>query len=256
MSETIPASAVLESIAARHPVDAPALLLVAHADDEVLGCSVAIRQLRQLRLVHATDGSGGDEAAATERLREAMAAMKVLGMRPSMAPCGLPDGSLIDHSRALASALAAWLPETALLITHAYEGGHPDHDACALAAQVACAREAERSGRHVIRLEFAVYARSGGVIRTNSFSADARPPATVLRLSAEEQVRKRRSLQAFESQRHVVDRFPIEVETLRPVRDYDFAASRDPDELLFAFRDPEREPAWRRAAAAALGSLR
>lgn len=254
MSGDLYAAAMLAAITARQPTDAPALLLVAHADDEVLGCSVAIRQLRQLRLVHATDGSGGDEAAAAERLREAMAAMKALGVRPSMAPCGLPDGSLIEHVRELADALAAWLPETALLITHAYEGGHPDHDACSLAAQLACAREAERSGRRVARLEFAIYARGHGKIRTNAFPADAAPAAAVLGLSAEEKMRKQRALAAFVSQRHVVERFPLDTEALRPAPEHDFARARETDDLLFAFRNPEREPAWRQAALAALSS--
>lgn len=252
MSEDPDATAMLAAIAARRLIDAPALLLVAHSDDEVLGCSVAMRQLRRLRLVHATDGSGGDEAAAAERLREVMAAVGALGLQPNMAPYGLPDGSLIKHARSLADALAAWLPETALLITHAYEGGHPDHDACALAAQLACAREAERSGRRVARLEFAIYARGDGQIRTNAFPADATPAATVLKLSSEEKMRKLRALAAFVSQRHVVERFPLDTEALRVAPEHDFSRVRDPDELLFAFRNPEREPAWRRAALAAM----
>lgn len=243
---------VLKAFAARQPVDPPTLLLVAHSDDEVLGCSVAMRCLPRLRLVHATDGSGGDDATATERLREAMAALEALGVGPSMAPCGLPDGSLIEHVRALASALAAWLPETALMITHAFEGGHPDHDACALAAQLACANEAARSGRRVSRLEFAVYSRGDGKLRTNCFAADTAPAATVLRLSSEEKMLKQRALAAFVSQRRVVERFPLDAEAIRSAPEHDFARIRDAEDLLFAFGDPEREHAWRHAALAAL----
>lgn len=248
------AATAIAAIARRRPVEAPALLLVAHSDDEVLGCSVAMRCLPRLRLVHATDGSAGDEAVATERLREAMAALRGLEVRPSMAPCGLPDGSLVEHAGALATALTAWLPDTVLLITHAFEGGHPDHDACALAAQIACASEAERSGRHVARLEFAIYARSAGVIRANAFAPDAQPAPTVIKLSTEEQMRKWRALQAFAFQRHVVDRFPLKAEALRPAPDHDFTAMRRPDDLLFAFRNPEREPTWREFAQSALAT--
>jgi LmbE family N-acetylglucosaminyl deacetylase len=244
----------LAAIAARQPIDLPALLLVAHSDDEVLGCSVAMRHLPQLRLVHATDGSGGDQRVATQRLQEVMAATKELGLTPSMAPCGLPDGALIEHAGALASALAAWMPDTALLITHAFEGGHPDHDACALAGQLACLQEFARSGRRVARLEFAIYSGWGGAIRTNAFPRDATPAPTVLTLSPEEKMRKHRALQAFASQRHVVERFPLDSEAIRPAPDHDFAAPRDPNGLLFAFQNPEREPEWRHAAVAALAS--
>lgn len=252
MSAAVDAGVAIATIAQRLPIEVPALLLVAHSDDEVLGCSVAMRCLPQLRLAHATDGSAGDQTMATERLRESMTALRELGLRPSMAPCGLPDGSLVEHTAALAAALAAWLPDTALLITHAFEGGHPDHDACALAAQIACAKEAERSGRQVARIEFAIYARGNGAIRTNAFAPDAQPAPTVLTLTTEEQMRKRRALGAFASRRHVVDRFPLRAEALRPAPDHDFPAIRNADELLFAFRNPDREPAWRRSAAKAL----
>lgn len=254
MSDRRPVCDALREISARRPVGASALMLVAHPDDEVLGCSVAMRQLPRLRLVHATDGAAGDRALATQRMREAAAALAAMELTPSMAPCGLPDRSLIEHVGALASALNAWLPETAILITHAMEGGHPDHDACAMAAQIACAREERRSGRRIARLEFAVYARAEGEILTNAFSRAAQAAATALQLTTEERMRKRCALQASTSQRHVVDRFALLTETLRPAPDYDFSAPRDAEDLLFAFAHPEREAAWRRAATAALAS--
>lgn len=244
--------AVLSALSARRPVAASVLLLVAHPDDEVLGASVTLRCAERLRLVHATDGSGGDAVITAERFRELLAALESLDVEPTIAPCGYPDGSLIGHAAALAEHLAGWLSDTDVLITHAFEGGHPDHDACALAAQLACTRELERSGRRVARLEFAIYARIDGAIRTNAFPPADAVLATTLQLSPEEQARKRRSLQAFASQRHVVDRFPLATETLRPTPEYDFSVPRDPAQLLFAFGEPSRETRWREAAAAAL----
>ena len=233
-------------------MDVPALLLVAHSDDEVLGCSVIMSRLRRLTIMYATEARVSHDGIAGKRLEEALAALKVLGLAPIVLPCGLPDGSLVKHTRVLASLIADRLPDTALLITHAFEGGHPDHDACALAAQMARDAEEERSGCRVAHLEFAIYAHTDGAIRTNAFPKDAQPSAAVLALSPQEQVLKKRALGEFASQRHVVDRFPLQHEALRRALRYDFSAARADETVLFAMRQPGSELAWRQDAQAAL----
>jgi hypothetical protein len=62
------ADTALPALASREVFAARTLLLVAHPDDEVLGASVLLRHAQSLRLVHATDGSGGEPgfAVATE----------------------------------------------------------------------------------------------------------------------------------------------------------------------------------------------
>lgn len=243
--------AVLSALAAREAVGVPALLLVAHPDDEVLGASVALRCLSSLVLVHATDAAGGTEGTSpVERFAELDAALALLGAAPARVACGLPDGQLINHVETLAGRIAALLPPVDLLVTHAFEGGHPDHDACALAAHMACAGQA---GRPIIHLEFAVYARIGGVVRTNAF-APAAAPATVLALSPEERAAKQHALAAFASQRHVVDRFPLAEEVLRVAPAHEFGLRRAAADVLFAAGDEGREARWRAAAVAALST--
>lgn len=242
---------VLVALAARQPVIVPALMLVAHPDDEVLGASLTMCGLRSLHLVHATDGAAGAGVGGiADRFAELDSALARLGVAPVRTRLGFPDGTLVDSAKTLAAALAPMLASVELLVTHALEGGHPDHDACALAAQIACARD---GASHVTRLEFAVYARIDGAIRTNTFSPGRSQP-TVFALSAAEQARKRHALEAFASQRHVVDRFPLGIETLRASSDEDFTRSRNPADVLFAAAAPEREVRWRAAALAAVGA--
>ena len=237
---------VLSALSIRRGGRVRALLLVAHPDDEVLGASVALRAFDRLRVAYGTDGSGGRPEVTAARFAELEIALERLGVAPALSACGFPDGRLVEHAAALARRLDALLPGTDVLVTHAFEGGHPDHDACALAAQIACAR----AGRAVARLEFAIYARSGGGMLFNGFPASER--AVALALSPEEQAGKRHALDAFASQRHVVDRFPLRRETFRVAPVHDFTRPRDPDDLLFAFAKSAREAAWREAARRAL----
>lgn len=244
------AADAVAALAERRIVDAPAVLLVAHPDDEVLGASVALGLHRDLLLLHATDGAKGADAVggSAARFAELEGALVALGVAPRLARIDLPDGALDERADVLAAALAPMIAGAQVAITHAFEGGHPDHDACALAMQLACGKYP----RAPARLEFAVYAREGDRLITNSFGDRPDPVPARLRLSPDEVTRKRAALAAFASQRHVVSRFPVAEEQIRPSPVHDFAARRDPARVLFARGDAAVERAWRDVAAAAI----
>ena len=125
----------------------------------------------------------------------------------------------------LTEQLAADLAGAAVVVTHPYEGGHPDHDAAALAVR----RAAERVGAAVV--EFACYHKHDGERVFGAFWPGPREFARAL-LPAES-VRIDAALRAHESQAHVFgDWRPVD-ERWRAAPAYDFAAPPPPDAALY-----------------------
>jgi LmbE family N-acetylglucosaminyl deacetylase len=122
--------------------------------------------------------------------------------------------------RWLASTLASLLADHAVVLTHAYEGGHPDHDAVAFAVQA--------TGRP--RIEMTLYhAAPDGSFRTGTFLPG--PPETVVDLSPEEQAIRTAMLDSFVTQRAAVALFRgLTQYRFRPAPIYDF--TRPPAERV------------------------
>ena len=216
---------LLVQLAHREPVDRPVAVVVAHPDDETVGAGATLSLFRHLRLVHVTDGAprnqhdahvaglAGWEDYAVARDRELAAALRVGGVRPrDMVRMGIPDQSAAFH---LVS-LAAWLREIlfgfAAVVTHAYEGGHPDHDAVAFAVQAAGVPTIEMAGYH---------ATAHGSIEVGRFLSDA--DATVIPLSERERVTRDTMLACFITQRRTLTPFfGLTEECFRAAPRYDF----------------------------------
>jgi LmbE family N-acetylglucosaminyl deacetylase len=131
------------------------LVLVAHADDESVGCGALLQRMAEPIVVIATDGAPRDEffwAQSGSRLRyarlraeEAHTALALAGVNEVV---WLPDASggqecFVDQElyraireavEQLAAVIRRYRP--AALLTSAYEGGHPDHDVCSFLAAV------------------------------------------------------------------------------------------------------------------------
>jgi LmbE family N-acetylglucosaminyl deacetylase len=243
---------VREKLSGSGTLDVKVVVLVAHPDDETLGLSLLLPRLTQGLLVHATDavtpGDPSPEGLSTVRFAELAEALRRLGAdHLSRASWMLPDGSLIEHVGSAGASLEQAIRGSDILVTHAFEGGHPDHDACALAADLACKR-LTRAGLPVpLRLEFPLYAKADEGVRLLAFDPDDGAHWT-FELSPTEREKKRYALRAFESQRDVVASFPLTVEALRPTADHDFKRVRSPDALLY----PQHAATWAAAAVRAL----
>jgi LmbE family N-acetylglucosaminyl deacetylase len=111
-----------------------------------------------------------------------------------------------------------------VVLTHPYEGGHPDHDACAFAV-AAARRRLARIGEHVPdALELAYYHAAGGEPVFGRFITDARRPEHAVTLAPDVRATKAAMLACFASQAQVLALFPIDVERYREAGDYDFWA--------------------------------
>ncbi|WP_175577860.1 PIG-L family deacetylase [Mongoliimonas terrestris] len=194
-------------------------LVVAHPDDETLILGGLMRRFSGLTVVHLTDGAPPDGADAVKagfadtdayrdaRTAELAAALDAAGVAADRRVAfGLADQSLIHHAAPTAARLADLLAARAVeaVITHAYEGGHPDHDAAALSVALAAAILAARGGPDLDIVEAPLYREGpdGKVVVRSPVGSDR--PALVLRLDADEQAERAAMLACHRSQVRVI----------------------------------------------------
>jgi LmbE family N-acetylglucosaminyl deacetylase len=222
-------------------------IVVAHPDDESLGLGAQLHRLRGARLIMVTDGAPADGADAraaglssplayAEARREELAAALLAGrvMDLAVVHLGIRDQEVADRLAEVARQVQAELEGSEVVITHAHEGGHPDHDATAFAVQRAVARLPEP--RPVI-LEMPAY-RLGpnGEMLVQDFAPEPGNLPVQFALTPDERERKMRMLAAHRSQRDVLALFREPTETLRVAPRYDFSILPNGGRLWYAQR--------------------
>ncbi|RAI37619.1 PIG-L deacetylase family protein, partial [Rhodoplanes roseus] len=187
----------------------------------------------------AEHGHRGAASYAMARRRELAAALALAGLAPDQVVLlGLPDQEVAEQMPVLARRLAAMCRTRGIdvVITHAMEGGHPDHDAVAFAVRAAAAL-ADRDGYPIAVLEMPFYRRGPSGWLHQSFVPDRRSPATDVRLSDDEIALKRSMLAAHASQRATLAQFPVHVERFRPATPIDVTILPNDGALLYELYD-------------------
>jgi N-acetylglucosamine malate deacetylase 2 len=213
----------------------PAVIVAAHPDDEAIGLGAHLREIRRLAaIVHITDGAprvGGDvrnagcgrwEEYATLRRREFERALEVSEAHTRSGVClWCPDQEATVRIAELVKKLVPILGSLrpAVVFTHPYEGGHPDHDATA--AAVYAARRI--SGLDFSIFEYASYHASATGMACECFLKNGTEIVWDQPLTAKQRERKRKIFECYESQRQVLQQFPILREPVRVAPEYDFA---------------------------------
>lgn len=237
-------------------------IVVAHADDETLFTGALLGRLENGRLIHVTDGAPRDmrdaerlgfatrEEYAAARARELDAAVAALGGDPVRRQYRVPDQEAIDALERIVERLTEDLRGAAVVATHAYEGGHPDHDAVALAVAMACDRLGEAAPA---RVEFASYHLLDGERVWARFWSDKDHPEHSRDLDREDRTRLETALAAHRSQAAVFDDWRPTVERWRAGPRHDFLRPPPPGECLYdLFGWAMTSARWRERAAEAL----
>lgn len=245
------------------PIDERVVLVVAHADDETLWAGPALARLRNCRLVHLTDSSprdmadarrlgfGSREDYARARAAELDAALRELDAAPERAAYAVPDQETVEHLPALVARLVEDCRDAALIVTHPYEGGHPDHDSAALAVRAAADR---LPGRPAVA-EFACYAEFEGERVFGRFWPDPDHPEHARPLSPFERGTLRRALAAHATQRAVIGDYLPDAECWRIAPRYDFTGPPPPGRALYdRFGWAVTSARWRERARAVLAA--
>jgi len=212
------------------------LVVVAHPDDETVGAGALLSRLPDVWLLHATDGAPRDprfmarsfhgtrEEYARARRRELETAMALAGIGPDrLLSLEIADQEAVLELPRLVEGIARVCREIqpGRILTLAYEGGHPDHDAVALAVR--------RASPEIETFEMPLYHAEPGTERMVVQEFLPGPQEMLLTLTDEERDLKQRMIQAFATQEETLRAFlPPRDERFRPAPAYDF--TRPPHE--------------------------
>ena len=246
------------TLAAGGPIGAPAVLVAAHPDDETLFAGATLARLSDLRVIMVTDGAPQDvgharsagfatrQAYAAARAEELTRALAILAPQARLIGYDVPDQQAVDRLDEIAARLCQDLRGAALVLTHPYEGGHPDHDAVACAVHRAAACLGPRAPAIV---EFACYACFDGTREFGRFPPHPDVPEQVRPLDAADRDRIERALAAHVSQASVFGRWRPTAEHWRAAPAYDFAAPPPGEACLYdQYGWPLTSARWRELA--------
>lgn len=256
---------ILRALSERAPIEVPVVVLAAHPDDETIGVGASLSLFRKLLIVHVTDGAprhqrdalaagvADSPSYAAARRRELQSALRAGDVVAELAELGAPDQDAALSMPSLAAALRTRLARfhAACVITHAYEGGHPDHDSACLIARLAC---------HALDPPPALLEMSGyfanltGEMIVGGFLGE--PAALVVPLTEVERARRDAMLDCFVTQRATLATFRgMESEAFRLSPPYDFSVAPNPGKLLYERHDWDIDGArWRALAVQALAA--
>ena len=249
------------------------LLIAAHPDDETIGAGALLSREPLVQIVHATEGApqnmtdamragfSSQSNYACARIAEVNNALRLAGI-PSQSIQNLryTDQRVVFHLRELALDILNLIQilTPAIVLSHAYEGGHPDHDSVAFACHLALKKlrsEGIESGPRL--MEFAEYHGQNGSLNTHEFLPEPSVREIRCELTESERALKTKMLSAFASQAKTLQAFlPPEREFFRDAPAYDFTQPPHSGQLYYEKFDWGIDgPTWRELASKTLREL-
>ncbi len=225
------------------------MLVFAHPDDETVALGARLGRFGPAHFVHVTDGAPRNEQDSRwhgfaswrdyrdARAREFNHLLATAGIQTATHDClEIPDQEAGLHlaalARRVADLIAAHRPE--VIFTHPFEGGHPDHDACAFAVHRGVALRG--AGNYPVPLIVEAPFYNAVASRPGSFLSAANSkhaPQCEYKLNADEIQRKQARIDCFLTQKETLSGFPLEYERFRVAPAYDFARPPHRQPLLY-----------------------
>jgi len=209
-------------------------VLAAHPDDETIGASLVLTR-SDSTIIYLTDGAPREtrlwppdmqcsrEEYAEKRRVEAQLAAACAGVSSErMFWLGAVDQegmfAVAKSTAMLARILEQCRP--GVLVTHSYEGGHPDHDACALLARLAI--DLISADKKPALVEMTSYHAREGSCVTGEFLNSHPSSELIVDLNEAQHEIKQSMMAAHTSQKLVLQYFGTERERYRKAPQYDF----------------------------------
>lgn len=244
-------------------------VIVAHPDDEVVGAGCLISKLVDVTILHVTDGAPPEDAkAAGFKERSEYARARRNECLAALAIAHVPEDRVVefavtDHYAAhcladLTKKIAAFLQQTEadIVVTHPYEGAHPDHDATAFATHAALRLMKQNGFKPPVLFEMALHPSTDFKAKVSEFLPGSERETTTLLLDKPAAELKQRMLACFETQRESLEATPVGPEKFRQPSAYDFSAPPQDGKLHYENFDwaPSRQE-WQSLARKALADL-
>lgn len=246
-------------------------VIIAHPADEVVGAGCLISKLVDVTILHITDGAPcdmHDAAAAGFENRSDYAEARRVECLAALSLAHVPedrvvDFAITDHCAAqcllrLTKEISKFLQqsEADIVVTHPYEGGHPDHDATAFAIHAALRLIKKNGFRPPAVFEMALHPSKDFKAKLPEFLPGGERETTTLLLDERAQQLKQRMFACFETQRESLEVSPVGPEKFRQPLVYDFSAPPQDGKLHyenFEWAPSSRE--WQSLACKALADL-
>jgi LmbE family N-acetylglucosaminyl deacetylase len=194
--------------------------------------------LSYVSVLHVTDGaphdwgelqSAGFKTAsnyARVRREECLAALKLAHIsREHVLDLRLSDQEASRNLVELVKKILGFLLQSSpdIVLTHSYEGGHPDHDATAFAMHMAVELMKQRGIKPPIVFEMALHPSKNWKLKVLEFLPNMGRETTTFVLDNKRRELKRRMYKCFRTQREVLEESPLGPEKFRRSLGYDFA---------------------------------
>jgi N-acetylglucosamine malate deacetylase 2 len=246
-------------------------VIVAHPLDEVVGAGCLISKLVDVTVLHVTDGAPGDmhdaEAAGFKERAEYAEARRQECIS-ALAIANVPEDRVFDLDvtahcaphclHELTKRITTFLQQSGadIVVTHPYEGGHPDHDATAFATHAAMRLMKENGFKPPVLFEMALHPATDGIAKVPEFLPGVQGETTTLLLDERALELKQRMFACFETQRESLQASPVGPEKFRQPAAYDFSAPPQLGKLHYEnFAWAPTGDEWRSLASKALADL-
>lgn len=225
-------------------------VIVAHPNDEIVGGGCLISKLANVQVLHVSTGvpptaqpgqdaseSAGDAEARSRDCLSALALAHVPSDR--VVEFGLPRLEAPYRMADLTRRLLIFLTHSApkIILTHAYEGGHPDHDAVAFSVHSAVGLLRKHGLKPPVIFEMAIYPGHNGTVKVPEFLHSPARESTTLMLDENSKALKKQMFSCFKTQEDTLKESPLGPEKFRLAPKYDFTQPPHDGELHYETLD-------------------